>query len=94
MSGTVVPTLLLATWNLRELGGAKSGGWEKEPLFYIAEIMSRFDMVAVQEARDNLDPLMTSCTFLRSCLSRLGLAGLSAEYDRKRIQAMAHLQDA
>ena len=52
---TVDPTLLLATWNLREFGGTKSGGREKEPLFYIAEIMSRFDMVAVQEVRDNLD---------------------------------------
>lgn len=54
---TVDPTLLLATWNLREFGGDKSGGREKEPLFYIAEIMSRFDMVAVQEVRDNLDAL-------------------------------------
>ena len=54
---TVDPTLLLATWNLREFGGTKSGGREKEPLFYIAEIMSRFDMVAVQEVRDNLDAL-------------------------------------
>jgi endonuclease/exonuclease/phosphatase family metal-dependent hydrolase len=54
---TVDPTLLLATWNLREFGGTKSGGREKESLFYIAEIMSRFDMVAVQEIRDNLDAL-------------------------------------
>jgi endonuclease/exonuclease/phosphatase family metal-dependent hydrolase len=54
---TVDPTLLLATWNLREFGGTKSGGREKEPLFYIAEIMSRFDMIAVQEVRDNLDAL-------------------------------------
>jgi len=54
---TADPTLLLATWNLREFGGTKSGGREKEPLFYIAEIMSRFDMVAVQEVRDNLDAL-------------------------------------
>ncbi len=54
---TVDPTLLLATWNIREFGGTKSGGREKEPLFYIAEIMSRFDMVAVQEVRDNLDAL-------------------------------------
>jgi endonuclease/exonuclease/phosphatase family metal-dependent hydrolase len=54
---TVDPTLLLATWNIREFGGTKSGGREKEPLFYIAEIMSHFDMVAVQEVRDDLDAL-------------------------------------
>jgi endonuclease/exonuclease/phosphatase family metal-dependent hydrolase len=54
---TIDPTLLLATWNLREFGGTKSGGREKEPLFYIAEIMSRFDMIAVQEVRENLDAL-------------------------------------
>jgi endonuclease/exonuclease/phosphatase family metal-dependent hydrolase len=54
---TVDPTLLLATWNLREFGGTKSGGREDEPLFYIAEIMSRFDIIAVQEVRDNLDAL-------------------------------------
>lgn len=54
---TVDPTLLLATWNLREFGGEKYGGRTNEALFYIAEIMSRFDMVAVQEVRDNLDAL-------------------------------------
>jgi endonuclease/exonuclease/phosphatase family metal-dependent hydrolase len=54
---TVDPTLLLATWNLREFGGTKSGGREDEPLYYIAEIISRFDIVAVQEVRDNLDAL-------------------------------------
>ena len=54
---TVDPTLLLATWNLREFGGEKYGGRTQESLFYIAEIISRFDMVAVQEVRDNLDAL-------------------------------------
>jgi len=50
-------TLLLASWNLREFGGNKSGGREDEPLFYIAEIMSHFDLIAVQEVHDNLDAL-------------------------------------
>ena len=54
---TVDPTLLLGTWNLREFGGNKSGGREAEPLYYIAEIISRFDIVAIQEVRDNLDAL-------------------------------------
>jgi len=56
-SKTVDATLLLGTWNIREFGGTKSGGREDEPLFYIAEIISRFDIVAVQEVRDNLDAL-------------------------------------
>ena len=56
-SKTVDSTLLLATWNIREFGGTKSGGREEEPLYYIAEIISRFDIVAVQEVRDNLDAL-------------------------------------
>lgn len=57
-------TLLLASWNLREFGGAKSGGREDEALFYIAEIMSHFDLVAVQEVHDNLDALDRLMTIL------------------------------
>ncbi len=43
--------LLLATWNVRDLGknGSKHGKRDKEDLFYIAEIISAFDIVAVQE---------------------------------------------
>ncbi len=54
---TVDSTVLLATWNIREFGGTKSAGREAEPLFYLAEIISRFDIIAVQEVRDNLDAL-------------------------------------
>jgi endonuclease/exonuclease/phosphatase family metal-dependent hydrolase len=49
--------MLLASWNVRELGGNKYGGRDQESLFYLAEIMSRFDLVAVQEVRDDLDAL-------------------------------------
>lgn len=42
---TAANTLLLATWNIREFGDNR----KKESLFYIAEIISRFDLVAVQE---------------------------------------------
>src|ERR1051325_9683865 len=45
--------LLLATWNLRDFGvpGGGFGHGERLPesLFYIAEVLSRFDFVAVQE---------------------------------------------
>ncbi len=48
--------LLLATWNIRDLGKA-GGGWGygerlPESCFYIAEILSRFDFVAVQEVNE------------------------------------------
>ncbi len=54
---TTESTLLIASWNLREFGGNVLGGREREPLFYIAEIMSAFDIIAVQEVRDNLEAL-------------------------------------
>src|SRR5512143_66391 len=50
-------TLLLASWNIREFGGNKYGGREDEALYYIAEILSRFGLIAVQEIRDSLDAL-------------------------------------
>ncbi len=54
---TLDRTLLLATWNLREFGGTKFGGRDKEALYYIAQVLSHFDLIAVQEVRDNLDEL-------------------------------------
>lgn len=54
---TLDQTLLLASWNIREFGGNKSDGRDKEALFYLAEIISRFDLIAVQEVRDDLDAL-------------------------------------
>lgn len=45
-------SLLLATWNIRDLDKANRRGFCKrlpETLFYIAEVISRFDLVAVQE---------------------------------------------
>jgi endonuclease/exonuclease/phosphatase family metal-dependent hydrolase len=52
---TVSDRLLLATWNIRELGPSKFGTRPNEPLHYIAEIIDRFDLVAVQEVRDDLE---------------------------------------
>jgi hypothetical protein len=54
---TIDPTLLLATWNIREFGSTKTGGREVEPLYYIAEILSRFDVIVVQGVENNLDIL-------------------------------------
>jgi len=44
----------IATWNLREFGGSKYGGRDFEPIYYIAEIISHFDIVALQEVRADL----------------------------------------
>ncbi|HEX5982625.1 MAG TPA: endonuclease/exonuclease/phosphatase family protein [Solirubrobacterales bacterium] len=49
--------LLLATWNIRDLGKPKTQrrGWGErapESHFYIAEVLSRFDFIAVQEVNE------------------------------------------
>ncbi|OYW74362.1 MAG: hypothetical protein B7Z37_18125 [Verrucomicrobia bacterium 12-59-8] len=49
--------LLVATWNLREFGAAKYGPRTTESLYYIAEVMSHFDLIAVQEVRSDLKAL-------------------------------------
>ena len=50
---TATDTLLLATWNIREFGDNR----RTESLHYLAEIISRFDLVAVQEVASNLGGL-------------------------------------
>ena len=50
---TASETLLLATWNIREFGDNR----RIESFYYIAEIISRFDLVAVQEVSVNLKGL-------------------------------------
>src|SRR4051794_10399207 len=55
--------LLIASWNIRMLGGVNPA-WTNEgevspkrnlaDIWALAEIISRFDVVAVQEVRDNL----------------------------------------
>jgi hypothetical protein len=48
-------TVRIGTWNLRELGGSKHGGRDTyEPLYYMAEIISNFDIVALQEVRSDM----------------------------------------
>jgi endonuclease/exonuclease/phosphatase family metal-dependent hydrolase len=50
-------SLLLATWNIREFGGTKYGGRIPDAMYYIAECINRFDLVAVQEVRADLGAL-------------------------------------
>jgi Endonuclease/Exonuclease/phosphatase family len=51
---TVDDTLLLATWNIREFDSEKYGPRMESSFYYIAEIISHFDFVAIQEIRDDL----------------------------------------
>lgn len=46
--------LVLGTWNIREFGNTKYGGRMIESLYYIAEIISRFDLIAIQEVRTDM----------------------------------------
>jgi exonuclease III len=52
---TLGKSVLVATWNIRELGNnQKYGPRLHESLYYIAEIISAFDVVAVQEVNEDL----------------------------------------
>lgn len=44
-------TVVVASWNLREFGKSKFGYRGPEPYYYIASILDRFDLVALQEIR-------------------------------------------
>jgi hypothetical protein len=54
---TISDTLLLATWNIREFDSEKYGARCTEAFFYIAEILERFDLIAIQEVNRNLAAL-------------------------------------
>src|ERR671925_431460 len=58
-------TLMLATWNLREFDSESWGERLPESYEYIAEIVDRFDLIALQEVRADLRAL-------RELQSRLG----------------------
>ena len=55
----VTETLLLGTWNIRNFDDDRfnNGRRTAEDFFYMAEIISRFDVVAVQELCEDLTPL-------------------------------------
>lgn len=53
----IAGSLVLATWNIREFDSTAYGVRKDEPLYYIAEIIDHFDLVAVQEVRDDLTAL-------------------------------------
>ena len=62
---TMDDTVIIATWNLREFGKSKFGYRGPEPYYYIASIIDRFDLVALQEIR-SLYALQHLCALLGS----------------------------
>jgi endonuclease/exonuclease/phosphatase family metal-dependent hydrolase len=92
---TATDTLLLATWNIREFDSGKYGFRNDEAYYYIAEILSRFDLVAIKEVRDGLYPLQRLQRILGSWWDflvtdvTLGTSGNSERmaylYDRRKI---------
>jgi exonuclease III len=63
---TVKNTLLLATWNIREFGKHMTGRFARlnESYFYIAEILSAFDLIALQEVDRDLTALQKMMAIL------------------------------
>lgn len=54
---TISDTLMLATWNIREFDSNKFGDRSPESIAYLAEVISHFDLVAVQEVNADLQAL-------------------------------------
>jgi len=50
---TATETLLIATWNIRKFGNKR----RLESLYYIAEIINRFDLIAIQEVISDMKGL-------------------------------------
>lgn len=93
---TATDTLLVATWNIREFDSRKYGGRSEEAFLYIAEIISRFDLIAIQEVRDSLYALQRLQQLLGDWWSylvtdvTLGRSGNSERlaflYDKRKVQ--------
>jgi hypothetical protein len=54
---TLDSTLLLATWNIREFDTPKYGERTRDAYYFLAEVISHFDLVAVQEVNRDLTAL-------------------------------------
>lgn len=49
--------LIIASWNIREFDSPAYGDRIEEAFYYIAEIISKFDIIAIQEVREDLKAL-------------------------------------
>ena len=59
---TEAETMLIATWNIREFGNNRTA----ESIHYIAEILSRFDLIAIQEVSSDLKGLRSTLSLMGS----------------------------
>jgi len=89
---TLDRTMLLATWNIREFDSPAYGPRTRDAMYYIAEIISHFDLVAVQEVRRDL-------TALRQLVDLLGwpwryVLSDTTEGDAGNDERMAFLYDS
>ncbi|WP_439530055.1 endonuclease/exonuclease/phosphatase family protein [Pannonibacter sp.] len=57
-------SLIIGSWNIREFDSGKGGARLRETYHYLAEIIDRFDICAVQEIRNDLRPLQRLVTLL------------------------------
>jgi endonuclease/exonuclease/phosphatase family metal-dependent hydrolase len=90
--------LLLATWNIRELGkrAPKHGARLSDSFYYLAEIIARFDFVAVQEVNELADwervmtILGSSWDYIATDVTDAELGGngerLTFVYDRRKVR--------
>ena len=61
---TVDQTLLLATWNIRDFDKPAYGDRSDEAIYYLAQIASRFDIIAIQEVYRDLRGLKRLCNVM------------------------------
>ncbi len=54
---TAMGDVLVASWNIREFDSRKYGGRLTDAFYFIAEILSHFDLIAIQEVREDLAAL-------------------------------------
>lgn len=91
--------LLLATWNIRDFGKTNRRGYgERQPEthFYIAEILSHFDFIAVQEINELeewetvMDILGPDWSYIATDVTDVKLGGngerLTYLYDRRKVR--------
>jgi endonuclease/exonuclease/phosphatase family metal-dependent hydrolase len=89
----IAGSLVLASWNIREFDSSAYGAREDEPLYYIAEIIDHFDLVAVQEVRDDLSSLERLVDLLGWWWKYL-LTDVTDEGGRGNWERMAFLYDS
>lgn len=56
-NGRRANSLIVGSWNIREFDSGKGGARLDETYHYLAEIVDCFDICAIQEIRDDLEPL-------------------------------------